>query len=214
MSNVSFDSIMRSFPESLSRDPNMLALAQAIAPELVSLFNECDLIKIYTRIDQLPEHLLDQIATDFDVKWYLFDGSINAKRSQIRTLFASYRSLGTKQAIIDALSGLYDSIAISEWFEYGGRPGYFRLDLVTKAEFDFERVLELVEIVKRVSAKMEGLDMETDERMGYFVGIVSIPMITYTSVMDLSIELPHVLTSHGRMVSDESGNVLIVQEAL
>lgn len=120
---------LSSFPESLAIDSGKYALARVIAEELKSLCVDTQKVSIYGRIDELDEELLDILAFDFNVSWYLYNGTIDIKRSQIKSCFFVHRYLGTKAALEKALSDLYPGTTIEEWFEYGGAPYHFRIVL-------------------------------------------------------------------------------------
>lgn len=64
MSNhgLTADNMMQQFPIALQKDPKMVALGQAIAKVMESRQDEIDSLRIYTRIDELPEWLLDILA--------------------------------------------------------------------------------------------------------------------------------------------------------
>ena len=72
MSNhgLTADNMMQQFPIALQKDPKTVALGQAIAKVMESRQDEIDSLRIYTRIDELPEWLLDILARDFAVDWY------------------------------------------------------------------------------------------------------------------------------------------------
>ena len=68
--SLTAERMMDSFPLALQKDPKMVALAHSIANVLEQRLDEINLGQIYTRIDQLPEDLLDILAKDFAVDWY------------------------------------------------------------------------------------------------------------------------------------------------
>jgi phage tail P2-like protein len=119
--------LLRTLPEVLRNDDNMLALASSISDILSSRVSEIESLRIYTRIDELPEDLLDILAYDFKVDWYGYDYGIEAKRSLIKNSFNVHRHLGTWGAVEKALSDIYPGSEVEEWFEYGGDPFYFRV---------------------------------------------------------------------------------------
>ena len=57
-------------PKVLANDSRMNALAAAIANALVTHLGDLEEEKIYTRIDELPEDVLDILAHDFKIDWY------------------------------------------------------------------------------------------------------------------------------------------------
>ena len=71
--------------------------------------------------------MLDILAKDFSVGWYLYDGTVEAKRAQIKSCFYVHRRLGTKSAMVTALSDLCPGSDVDEWFNYGGEPYHFRV---------------------------------------------------------------------------------------
>lgn len=156
--DVSRENLLRAFPYALSRDSNMIALASVAADELQQLYNDCDKLTIYTNIFQLDEELLDILARDYKVDWYLYEGTVETKRSQINSSIYVHRHLGTKGALIFALSDICPGTDIEEWFEYGGKPYYFRIVLdVTEQRLPVSQDLieRIVDVVKPARAVLE-----------------------------------------------------------
>ena len=87
MSNYTMtaEQMMDGFPLALQKDPKMVALAHSIANVLEMRLDEVTLGQIYTRIDELPEDLLDILAKDFAVDWYDHDYDLAAKRRTIKS---------------------------------------------------------------------------------------------------------------------------------
>lgn len=121
------DNLMRTLPEVLQQDEGMNPLGRMIARSLANLLASIEHTKIYARIDQLGETALDALAKDFDVAWYDYNYSLETKRALIKDSFFVHRHLGTKGALDRALSDIFPNSTVLEWFEYGGRPYYFRV---------------------------------------------------------------------------------------
>lgn len=159
------ESMLSVLPSALSLDKNLFALASAAADELEELCSCNDSLEIYPNISSLSEKLLDILAYDYKVDWYFFEGSLESKRAQIKSSFYVHRHLGTKSALIFALTDTFPGTYIEEWFEYGGRPGYFRIRSDNPAiTSDVISLLDLIRKVKRASARLESiqLGLETD----------------------------------------------------
>ena len=124
MSNhgLTADNMMQQFPIALQKDPKTVALGQAIAKVMESRQDEIDSLRIYTRIDELPEWLLDILARDFAVDWYDRSYTLEEKRKTIKDSFYVHRHRGTKAAVERAISAIYPNPKVLEWFEYGGDP--------------------------------------------------------------------------------------------
>lgn len=129
MSNhgLTADNMMQQFPIALQKDPKTVALGQAIAKVMESRQDEIDSLRIYTRIDELPEWLLDILARDFAVDWYDRSYTLEEKRKTIKDSFYVHRHRGTKAAVERAISAIYPNPKVLEWFEYGGDPYHFKL---------------------------------------------------------------------------------------
>lgn len=147
---------LSSFPASLAVDPSKYALARAIADELRELNDRCDRLRIYSRIDELPEQLLDILAFDFAVSWYYYNGTLETKRAQIKSCFYVHKHLGTRGALETALSDVCPGTVLEEWFEYGGEPYYFRviLDISEQRlpiyQNDIEKKIEIFKSLRSV----------------------------------------------------------------
>lgn len=149
--------MVNSFPLALQKDPKMVALAHSIANVLEQRLDEIDLGQIYTRIDQLPEDLLDILAKDFAVDWYDRSYTLEEKRKTIKGSFYVHRHRGTKAAVEKAISAIYPNPEVLEWFEY-----IERLNHPAKiiAEMD-DTYLRLTEIVQTPLYTASGDALET-----------------------------------------------------
>ena len=121
--------MMDSFPLALQKDPKMVALAHSIANVLEQRLDEINLGQIYTRIDQLPEDLLDILAKDFAVDWYDHDYDLAAKRRTIKSAPYIHRHRGTAGAVLRGIRAIYPGSRLEEWWQYGGEPYHFRVML-------------------------------------------------------------------------------------
>lgn len=121
--------MMDSFPLALQKDSKMVALAHSIANVLEQRLDEINLGQIYTRIDQLPEDLLDILAKDFAVDWYDRDYDLAAKRRTIKSAPYIHRHRGTAGAVLRGIRAIYPGSRLEEWWQYGGEPYHFRVML-------------------------------------------------------------------------------------
>lgn len=166
-------SLMYSFPEAMAKDEQQLALAQTTAEEFETLFNDNNVITLYSRIDELDEELLDILAYDFKVEWYDYTYPIEAKRQTFKDSIKVHRQLGTKFAVETALNAVYMGSKLQEWFEYGGNPFMFRITIgiaawgVT-AEQQAE-VLKRVRFYKNLRSHLEKISYEIKEDTKYYL---------------------------------------------
>lgn len=159
------DNFMSQLPAVLLDDERMNALAYAIAKALATRLDELPLAEIYTRIDALPEALLDILARDFSIDWYNYDSSIEAKRNLIKSNYYVHRHLGTSGAVKSAVLAAFAESAVEEWFEYSGNPYHFRVRVGTHGPFTLQQFSELLRIIdwsKRHSAHLESVIVKSN----------------------------------------------------
>lgn len=128
---ITTENLLAHLPSALADDPNMEALAQGVADVLAARPAEIEKASIYTRIDSLPEELLDILAYDFKIDWYNYDYPVEAKRNLIKTNYYIHRHLGTVGAVRSAIQSIYPSSDVEEWWQdfYDGEPYHFRVML-------------------------------------------------------------------------------------
>lgn len=158
---LTVERMVNSFPLALQKDPKMVALAHSIANVLEQRLDEIDLGQIYTRIDQLPEDLLDILAKDFAVDWYDRSYTLEEKRKTIKGSFYVHRHRGTKAAVEKAISAIYPNPEVLEWFEYGGNPYHFKLritvDFATLNQTKHQQVLQKISCYKNLRSHLDGV---------------------------------------------------------
>lgn len=123
------ENLVVTLPPALRADPSVVALAEALGEVLAARPAEIDRLRIYPVIDQLDEKLLDILAYDFKVDWWDADWAIGQKRRTLKTSWQVHKTMGTKAAVEKAASAIYPMARVLEWFEYGGEPYHFQLDV-------------------------------------------------------------------------------------
>ena len=107
MSNgITAENLLRALPDVLQQDDNMRALAEAIAGQLVPCIADTDEPRIFPRIDELNETLLDTLAWDFKVDWWDYSYSLQEKRNTLRQSWYVHKHMGTPAAVMAALSAI------------------------------------------------------------------------------------------------------------
>lgn len=159
---ITAENLLASLPPVLANDENMTALAKTIAQVLAARVDEINGLAIYSRIDELPEALLDILAHDFKVDWWDSDYTLEEKRATLKSSWLVHRRLGTPAAVEAAISAIYPDTKVQEWWQYGGEPYHFRLLLdATYENVDPEkhqRVLEKVSYYKNLRSVLDELE--------------------------------------------------------
>ena len=155
------ENILAQLPAVLQNDPNLFALATSTAQVLARRKNEIRMLEIFSRIDELPEDLLDILAYDFKVDWWDYNYTVEQKRQTLKDSFRVHKHLGTKYAVQTAISAIYPDTKVTEWFEYGGTPFTFRLTIdatnVETTSTKHQKVLALVDYYKNKRSHLDGI---------------------------------------------------------
>ena len=166
------DNLLSTFPYALTQSKKQNALADATARELEKLYEQNRLADIYTRIDELDEVLCDILAYDYKIDWYMWDATLEAKRALVKSHFYIHRHMGTRGAVEAALSAVCPGTQVEEWFEYGGKPYYFRVvvDVSEQRTPIRQREMErMIRIFKDVRSLLETNKITIRSRCGIIV---------------------------------------------
>ncbi len=151
-------------PKFILWDKNGYALAKAIEAGLQKMN---DIIRqgvdCITDYDTMPEWRLDELAWETNFL-YDYSAGVETKRRLLKDVFFIYRRLGTKAAVENALQAIFPGSVLQEWFEYGGEPFYFRMEIelpdsgITPEQL--ERALRRIVFYKNARSVLEGLNFD------------------------------------------------------
>lgn len=156
------ENFIKTLPRVIAGTENLRALGTAAAEVFLATLEKTGVIDIYGRIDELPEDLLDILAQDLKVDWWDPDYTLDEKRATLKDSWRVRRTLGTPAAVILAISALYPDTQIAEWWEYGGEPYHFKLQINASAERlapeKHRRVLDRVAYYKNLRSVLDGIE--------------------------------------------------------
>ena len=121
--------LVEGLPPDVAKEPWVQILDAVFRERRKKELEAAERLKIYTDIDRADEAVLDILAVQFRVDWYDTSYPIETKRRIIKTALEVRRYCGTEWAVQKALSSIYPNVKISEWYDYGGRPGYWRMNV-------------------------------------------------------------------------------------
>ena len=104
-------------PRSISGDKNVHAILKAVNPQLQGVSQNIREAFIVSRLNELPEDVIDLLAWQWHVDFYEPELPIETKRELVRESISWHRKKGTKAAIISALEKLNFVPTIKEWYE-------------------------------------------------------------------------------------------------
>lgn len=126
LDDVNFQELLPGF---MREDATDVSLADSISDYFKDMSYSMAVLEKWTdkAIDRMSEAYLDLIAYELNVTWYLYDADIAQKREIIKHARRIHWKLGTVWAIEQVLAIYFTSASVTEWFEYGGTPGHFKI---------------------------------------------------------------------------------------
>ena len=198
--------MMASLPQVLRDDESVAALATSVAAVLEKRKEEIGSIAIYPRIDELPADLLNILANDFKVDWWDASYDLEKKRQTLKNSWHVHRILGTKAAVVTARADIYTDFNLLEWWEYGGKPGYFRIETnnYRDAFNNLDMFFATLNKVKRLSAHLDRVNINFESPQSIGIGFAS---QTYLGII-YRMEEPSA-EDFGMLLTDETGAYLV-----
>lgn len=159
--NIYNSDFAKYLPQPLTHDPKIIALAKSVSVHLLQVSSSIEAVLIYSRIDELPEGLLDILAYDLHCDWYDYQYPLETKRKILKNSIKIHRKLGTKYAVEKALTDVYSTAKVTEWFEYEGRPFCFKVTVnVSQTGIDEKTTQEIeakMKFYKNVRSHCDGI---------------------------------------------------------
>lgn len=164
---------LRLLPEFMRNDAAVQGLSVGLDIIIPPLSESVKTLSTWDQIDKLSEAELDELAWELNILWYDHGAPIAVKRELVKNSDKVYRHLGTKWAVENVINTYFGEGYISEWFEYGGEPGRFRV-YSSNPSLTQERLTEfmnLLDKVKRASAKLDGIFISLTCQMPLAAGV-------------------------------------------
>ena len=191
-------------PIEFTRQPQILALSYALKQEFVRLLAVKQKIYIYASIDTATDDVLDYLAVDLHVRYYNQNYDIEKKRNLIKSAFMVGMMDGTKYAVDSVLQTAFGEGESTEWFDYGGEPGHFRIDL-NMDTYEIGDLMEAITTVKRMSAHLDRIALITKAEHNIYFGTI----LVCTGRVTISCMEPNFNTEDGGDLLDEDGAYLL-----
>lgn len=150
-------------PETLAEQPWVQALAEASRKMRRRVMAYADRTRLFCDIDEASEEALDALAVELQTPLYKNDYPLTVKRQIVKNSMLYYIRSGTRGAVEELLADIYQGAEVEEWFEYGGKPNYFRVAIdisrttVPVAEMAPAELESWLYSVKRASSALESL---------------------------------------------------------
>ena len=169
-------------PSSIASDPRIQAMIDALDPELQSVSFDTREALIYSRIDELPEDVIDLLAWQFHVDFYEPIGlPMEIKRGLVKTSILVHKRKGTKWAVEELCGIVFGDTRVRPWFEYGGQPYHFNISVDTTLpdQYAWEKFFLALDVTKSVRDWLDAIEIrrETTAEPYYGLGSVTSGMV-------------------------------------
>lgn len=158
----------------MKNDATTQAMCAALNPLIKQLANQIELCQLLSRVDNLTEDILDQLAHELHVDWYDATASIGVKRDLIKNSGKVHQYLGTPYAIEQVIQDYFGDGYVEEWFDYNGDPYHFKVITSNPSVSgdEAERFAKAIEKVKRGSAILEAVVISMSAQLDIYYGFV------------------------------------------
>lgn len=165
--------ISQILPGAIKDMPEIRAMSYAINRAMKKMVHYSKLISVYAVIDELPEEMLNLLAVELRAQYYDTDLDIEKKRTIVKNTLLWYRKAGTPAAVKELIAVVFGTGEITEWYEYGGEPYYFKITTNTTVEegaiAEFEKIINKV---KNARSHLEAIELLRETKVDSYVGAV------------------------------------------
>lgn len=130
MINIRDGTTLDILPEALRKEPEIQAASFALHKTAKMLLDKIDRAMVYAGIDILPEEIIDLLAEEFRAQYYDGAMSLEKKREAVKKALQWYKKAGTLSAVHELIEFMYGEHKVEEWFQYGGKPYTFRVEIM------------------------------------------------------------------------------------
>ncbi len=167
--------------KSTLEDNNTKYIYEAISYALSKKHNEY-IKKFYLDLESLTDIELDYLLWESGVEYLNENISKESKIKLINKALQLHFNKGTIGSIKTICDILFNGAVVKEWFEYGGRPGYFKI--FTESEignnFNHKKVLSVINEYKNVRSWIESISFYRKSDMNFYIGIACETQIVNT----------------------------------
>lgn len=163
---------LRLLPQFMREDRNAQAFAYAVQSQIIAVSMKIEHARLYSRIDNLSEEVLDELAWQFNIVEYRNDYDISIKRDLVKGCMELHYKRGTVESVEDVVRKIFGDAHVEEWFDYGGNPYHFKITTSNTGATD-EMIREVTKIVKEtqsVRSYLEAVIIEIIQSMSLYVG--------------------------------------------
>ena len=178
-------------PDSLLKDENTKYIMESIDYVIRKIwFENKDKYKLFSRLNSMNDQEIELMLLEMHVDY--IDENLNKEQKidLIKESLLNHMIKGTPAAVENVCSIIFGNAKVTEWFEYNGNPGYFRVSTLgsLQSEEDYKRVIEVINTYKNTRSWLEGLMFERSYKNNLYFGILqSKKTINYMNMREIDL---------------------------
>lgn len=158
MNNIEDYFIHKNLPQSLDKK-NVQEVAKVVDDTLLSFDKTIAEVLIYPAIDMLGSELINTLAIQMHCDFYDDTLPLDVRRNLVKNSIAWHRIKGTPAAVEQMIQTVYQTGVVEEWFDYGGEPFFFKVNLgdsqITTQKI--KNLIKMINVSKNVRSWLEVL---------------------------------------------------------
>ena len=145
MNNIEDYFIHKNLPQSLDKE-NVQEVAKVVDDTLLSFDKTIAEVLIYPAIDMLGSELINTLAIQMHCDFYDDTLPLDVRRNLVKNSIAWHRIKGTPAAVEQMIQTVYQTGVVEEWFDYGGEPFFFKVNL-GDSQITTQKIKNLIKMI-------------------------------------------------------------------
>ena len=145
MNNIENYFIHKNMPQSLDKE-NVQEVAKVVDDTLLSFDKTIAEVLIYPAIDMLGSELINTLAIQMHCDFYDDTLPLAVRRNLVKNSIAWHRIKGTPAAVEQMIQTVYQTGVVEEWFDYGGEPFFFKVNL-GDSQITTQKIKNLIKMI-------------------------------------------------------------------
>lgn len=168
LSEVSFNDII---PSNMRSDKNIKGFIAAFDYMKNKVLQKSQMVDLMNHLDLLTDDQLHQVAKAIDIPWYDTSRTRENRINTIKNYMDIYQKSGTVYALQEALSNVFDSAQVIEWYQSGGTPYTFTVYVSGTVSDDAVRVaVETMRRIKPAHSVLAGIYFIEGVKSPFYIG--------------------------------------------
>ena len=185
-------SLLDLVPQSLLNDKNSKKILESIDWSVKKQYQDnITKFNIMSRIRSLSEKEIEELLLQFHVDYVDDKLTLAQKQELVINSIQNHMIKGTPKAVQNICNILFEYSEVKEWFEYAGRPYYFKVSTIAgsiNSMEDYQRILLAINSYKNVRSWLDGLHFIREQKSNLYVGQINKYKIAYNlGCTDISI---------------------------